>query len=218
MKFEAILFDLDGTLLDTSAGVIKAIDYIEQAYHLPELSAAEKRTFIGPPVQDSFRRCYRLTENRAWELASAWRNAYKDKFLLEAVPYDGIYDVLRFCREHGIKTGVATNKREDYTLKLLNHFRFTPLLDCIAGTDLEGKLKKADLIRVCMDKTGVTDGEKCLMVGDTENDQNAAKQAGVRFLGVTYGFGFSEKAEILAARGADSSADIIRYLAGCIRT
>ena len=117
--------------------------------------------------------------------------AYKDIFLLEAVPYDGIFDVLRFCCKHGIRTGVATNKREDYTRKLLEHFGFIPLFDCVAGTDLEGKLKKADLIRVCMEKCELERPDRCLMVGDTINDLEAANKAGTGFLGVSYGFGFS---------------------------
>lgn len=191
MQYQAVFFDLDGTLLDTSKGVIQAVDSIEAEYHLLELTAAEKRSFIGPPIQDSFERHYGLTKAQAWNLATAWRNVYKDKFLLEAVPYEGIYDVLCFCREYGIKTGVATNKREDYTRKLLDHFRFTPLFDCISGTDFEGKSTKADLIKVCMAKCGTEDASKCLMVGDTMNDLEAAKKAAVGFLGVSYGFGFS---------------------------
>ena len=190
MRFDAVFFDLDGTLLDTSAGVIKAIDHIAEIYHLPVLSLLKKRSFIGPPIQDSFQLHYGLSKEQAWELATAWRDAYKDLFLLEAEPYEGIYDVLRFCREYDIKTGVATNKREDYTKKLLDHFGFTPLFDYIAGTDFDGRMKKADLIRACMEKVGISNPEKCLMIGDTTGDMEAAKNAGVGFLGVTYGFGF----------------------------
>lgn len=190
MRFDAVFFDLDGTLLDTSSGVIKAIDRIAEIYHLPALSLLEKRSFIGPPIQDSFQQHYGLSKEQAWELATAWRDTYKDLFLLEAEPYEGIYDVLRFCREYDIKTGVATNKREDYTKIILEHFGFTPLFDYIAGTDFDGRMKKADLIRACMKKMGIFDPEKCLMVGDTTGDMEAAKNAGVGFLGVTYGFGF----------------------------
>ena len=164
---------------------------IEQ-FGLPPLTDGEQRSFIGPPIQDSFQRHYGLTKERAWELATAWRDAYKDIFLFEAIPYDGIYDMLRYIRGHGIKTGLATNKREDYTRRLLEHFAFTELFDHISGTDLEGHLKKPDLIHVCKDKLGVSDGKRCLMVGDTTNDLDAAKKTGVGFLGVTYGFGTFE--------------------------
>lgn len=203
MKYQAVFFDLDGTLIDTSEGVMRAIDSITEAYGLHPLSTAEKKSFIGPPIQVSFQQQYGLAKEHAWEIATRWREVYKDEYLLFARPYDGIYDLLSFCRENGIKTGVATNKREDYTKKLLEHFGFTPLFDWIAGTDFEGKLKKADLIRLCMEKTGVSDGEKCLMVGDTEGDWKAAMQAGVQFLGVTYGFGFTATEEICGLKAAN---------------
>ena len=127
-----------------------------------------------------------------------------------AVPYEGIFDLLHFCREHGIKTGVATNKREDYTKTLLDRFGFTPLFDCIVGTDMEGKLTKVDLIRACMERMGIMDPKECLMIGDTHGDQEAAAQAGVDFLGVTYGFGFTKETEGLPL--ADNCKDIENYI------
>lgn len=192
-KYDLVVFDLDGTLMDTSGGILACIDYIVGQYGFPPVPDDVKRGFIGPPIQDSFLRCYSLTEVQAWEMAIAWRNAYKDRFLFDAVPYDGIYDLLRFCQRCGASTGVATNKREDYTRTLLEHFGFTQLFDCICGTDMSGKLSKAELIRACMERTNTTDPEKCLMVGDTEGDFAAAKRAGVQFLGVTYGFGFTHE-------------------------
>lgn len=194
--YRAVFFDLDGTLLDTSAGVFKAIDWIAEKYEIHKLSENEKRTFIGPPIQDSLRRHYGLSEERARELGSAWRDVYKDKFLFDATPYEGIFNLLRFCREQGIKTGVATNKRADYTNTLLDRFGFTPLFDCIVGTDMEGNLTKADLIRTCMECTGSIGPERCLMIGDTMEDQMAAEKAGVDFLGVTYGFGFTKGTKV----------------------
>ena len=214
-QYQAVFFDLDGTLMDTSMGVIQAIDYIVGTFQLPVLSEQEKYAFIGPPIQKSFQVHYGCTQERAWELATAWRDAYKEKFLLEAIPYDGIYDLLRCLRQKGIKTCVATNKREDYTLKLLGHFSFLPLFDCIAGSDFEGKRGKPDMIRLCMEQTGITDPKRCLMVGDTVGDAAAAKEAGVDFLGVTYGFGFTAGITSLAANAvmmADGCAQIQEWL------
>lgn len=195
MKYQTVIFDLDGTLLDTSAGVIHAVDYIIAEFHLPVLSKEEKYSFIGPPVQKSFQTHYACTEEQAWKLASAWRKAYKERFLLEAVPYKGIYDLLRYLRQKGIRTCVATNKREDYTLKMLEHFSFLPLFDFIVGSDMAGKRSKTDMIGLCLGRINVTDPAQALMVGDTTGDMTAAEEAGVDFLGVTYGFGFREMDE-----------------------
>ena len=199
-KYHAAFFDLDGTLMDTSIGVIQAIDFIVEKFNLPPLSEAEKGSFIGPPIQRSFEEKYGLDKNHAWEIASAWRDAYKDQFLFGAMPYDGIYDLLKYCRKNGIKTGVATNKREDYALRLLQHFDFTNLFDCIVGSDFDGKRTKSQMIQMCVGKIGQSAPERCLMVGDTEEDGISAMQAGVDFVGVTYGFGLVPGKRCQAAR------------------
>ncbi len=208
MQYELVLFDLDGTLMDTSIGVIKTIDYIIDKFRLPELDEKAKQSFIGPPVQNSFRTHYNCSEERAWELATAWRNAYKDIFLLDAAAYDGIYELLEYLRKCGIKTAVATNKREDYTKKLLEHFSFTPLFDCIIGSDLDGKRTKPDMIRLGMEQCGVAEPAHCLMIGDTMGDCNAAREVGADFLGVTFGFGFKPGADNGGIKTADSCAEI----------
>lgn len=210
-KFECVLFDLDGTLMDTSSGILHCVDYIVGKFYLPYLEDETKRSFIGPPIQKSFQAHYGLSEERAWELATAWREAYKDTFLLEAEPYEGIYELLHSLRQNGIMTGVATNKREDYTLKLLEHFGFLPLFDCVVGSDFEGKRSKADMIRIGMERLGVDAPGACLMVGDTEGDMAAARAAGVGFLGVTYGFGF-KKSDIIGRPMASDCRDIQRLI------
>lgn len=213
MQYQALLFDLDGTLLDTSLGVIKAIDFIVEKFGLYSLSMEEKRSFIGPPIQNSFMLHYGCSEKRAWELATAWREAYKDQFLFEARPYKGIYELLQRCREHGIQTGVATNKREDYTLKLLEHFSFLPLFDCIVGSDFEGKRTKVDIIHLCMERLKIHNPGDCLMIGDTLGDIKAAQTAGVQALGVTYGFGLHD-AEELKIKTVDSCKEIMDLIDG----
>lgn len=207
-KYDCIMFDLDGTLMDTSSGILNCLDFIVEQFHLVPLSDQEKHCFIGPPIQESFQKHYSCSQERAWELAVAWREAYKEKFLLRAEPYDGIYDLLHKLRQAGIKTGIATNKREDYTLKLLKYFSFLSLFDCIVGSDFAGKRSKVDIICMCMKQIGVTKAERCLMVGDTIGDFTAAQKAGVDFLGVTYGFGFVIGQSIPNHKMANSCGEI----------
>lgn len=195
-EYSCIIFDLDGTLIDTSPGILQATDYIIKTFQLPDISDETKRTFIGPPIQISFQKHYGFSQEQAWKLATAWRDVYKEKFLLKATPYDGIYRVLQYLRDKEIKTCVATNKREDYTMELLDHFSFLNLFDCIVGSDFEGTRNKAEMIRLCMSRTGVINQIQCLMIGDTNGDLAAAKEIGIDFLGVTYGFGFSKDMNI----------------------
>lgn len=192
-SYSCVIFDLDGTLMDTSRGIIQATDFIIEKFQLPIISEDVKRSFIGPPIQKSIQLCYGIEQEQAWEIATVWRDAYKDKFLFEAYPYDGIYELLKILRKKKIKVCVATNKREDYAMRLLDYFSFTPWLDFIVGSDFAGKLSKTDMIQLCMKKTKMVDPAQCLMIGDTNGDMVAAQKCGIDFIGVTYGFGFKDE-------------------------
>ncbi|MDD6194957.1 MAG: HAD-IA family hydrolase [Lachnospiraceae bacterium] len=190
MKWDCILFDLDGTLLDTSVGVLKAVKYTIDKMGLPPVEDEIMKTFIGPPIYESFQSVYQLSQEQVDEATETFRDAYKDRFLLEATPYEGIYELLDFLKEQGCKLAVATNKRHDYTMKLLEHFDFPRRFDYILGSDFANTMKKADIIKTCLKELQVTDSKNAIIVGDTIHDYNGAQIAGVRFVGIDYGFGF----------------------------
>lgn len=194
-KYSCILFDLDGTLLDTSRGVLKSIDYTINELGLAPLSEEKKRTFIGPPIQNSFRATYGLDDEMTARAAMTFRNVYKDKFLLEAVPYDGMYDLLEELKANGIKMAVATYKREDYTMKLLDALDISKYFDIIKGSDMEGKLTKADIVQYCVDGLSA-DRRHIVLIGDSVNDETGAQARGIDFIGVTFGFGYKSKDDV----------------------
>lgn len=188
-KYKAVVFDLDGTLLDTSEGIIKSVDYTIAHMGLKELTLEEKRLFIGPPIQHSFKRVYSLDDEKTEMAANIFRKQYSNIDLFEAKVYDGIIELLVSLKENNVKIGVATYKREDYAAKILTHFGIDVLCDSIQGSDYEGVLTKQDIIDNCISELQV-DKETVLMVGDTDNDKIGAERAGVDFLGVGYGFGY----------------------------
>ena len=91
--FDVVVFDVDGTLLDTSEGVLASVKYTIKEHNLPEIDEEVLKTFIGPPIQNSFSKVYGLKGDILQELATTFRNQYKDVDLLKAVPYEGIYSV-----------------------------------------------------------------------------------------------------------------------------
>jgi phosphoglycolate phosphatase len=191
MKYRYLIFDLDGTLLDTSEGILKAIDYTICKLGLPNLSEEVKRTFIGPPIYESFARQYMFDKAGSEKATQIFRNVYKDKFLMEAVPYDGIYEMLRNLKQNGCGLAVATNKRDDYAQNLLNHFGFQNYFDYMEGSDFKNKKKKADIIRECIGHMNVMEINHVAMIGDTVQDYNGAYEVGIDFVGVKYGFGLN---------------------------
>ncbi len=189
-KFELAIFDLDGTLLDTSEGIFVSVKYAAKACGLRPLSEEELKSFIGPPVQDSFGRVYGLNEEERQRIAAVFRERYSTVDLLKATPYEGIFSLFESLNRSGVQTAVATYKREDYAVKLLKHFGFDRYTRLLYGSDMKGVLKKKDIIRKCIEESGRNASEKIVMIGDTASDAVAAQEAGVSFIGVTYGFGF----------------------------
>lgn len=195
-RYKAAIFDLDGTLLDTSEGIIAAVRYTTERYGLRSLNEEEIKSFIGPPIQHSFGRIYGVSGAELAELAGAFRDRYKDYDLLKAVAYDGIFDVFEALSKSGNRSAVSTYKRQDYAERILRHFGFDRYTDIMWGSDFEGKLTKSDIILKSLASAGITDRSDAVMIGDSDNDAKGAALLGLDFVGVTYGFGFKTADDI----------------------
>jgi len=190
-----VIFDLDGTLLDTKEGVIESAKYAARQMGYDELPYETMLSFVGPPIQNSFMKHYGCDQEMAQKAANIFRDYYKNTALLLAEPYEGIYDLCRVLKEHGVKMSVATYKREDYALTLLRHFDFHRYCDPMHGADNNNVLKKEDIVRMCQEEMGVTK-EDSVLIGDTDNDAKGAVKANTPFIAVTYGFGFRNEDDV----------------------
>lgn len=214
-RYDAVIFDLDGTLLDTAEGIFRSVSYAIETFSLPMPGDDVLSTFIGPPIQDSFMRIYGMDRDEAMKAANVFRERYKESDILLAKPYDGIYETIEALRGAGVKTAVATYKRQDYAEKILVHFGFDRICDHICGSDFEGKLKKKDIIENAVKACTITDAKKAVMVGDSDNDALGAAEAKHDFIAALYGFGFKDKED--AGRFplvgvAASPKDILRFV------
>lgn len=189
MKY--VIFDLDGTLLDTSKGIKDAVHFTIEKMGYKELEDSELDSFIGPPIQNSLIEHFGCSIEEAQQGANVFRDYYKNVSLLKATPYEGIYDVLEYINSNGMRAAVATYKREDYALQLLKAFRFNNYCEVMHGADNFNRLSKADIIKMCVDELG-GNVEEAIYVGDTNGDLKGAKECGMSFVGVTYGFGFAK--------------------------
>lgn len=209
MSIKLVVFDLDGTLLDTSEGIISAVNHTIKRNGLKELDKKELLSFIGPPIQDSFKRTYGLNDREVQKLAEQFRERYKNHDLLKAKPYEDIYCLMDDLVANGYKIAVATYKREDYALDILRHFDFDKYAVVMHGADGLNVLKKKDIIKMCIKETGIS-RDDTVYIGDTKSDRDAALEAGTEFIGVNYGFGF-KKVDGYADKPMDLSA-IVRSL------
>lgn len=187
MDLKCVIFDLDGTLFDTARSIMECIDYSTDKLGYPRLSYEQKLPFIGPPLLDSYTKAYGCSEEEAKALILAYREHYGGDALLHVDPYDGVYEMCQGVLDLGLKAAVATNKPQIYADRILKHFGMDRYMSVIHGADLKAELRKPDLIRLAARDCGA-DLQECVMVGDTEHDAKGAAEAGVPFLGVTYGF------------------------------
>lgn len=214
MQIENVVFDLDGTLLDTSEGIINSVIHTIKELDLPPLSDETISKFIGPPIQESFAKYCNCDEKTTIIASKLFRDYYKDVTLLEAKPYDGIYDVCEKLKKAGIKLAVATYKREDYALRLLNEFGFNNYCVSMHGADNENKLRKSDILDLCISEMGGLE-ENTVLIGDTEHDAKGALIANTKFLAVTYGFGYKKdytSSDVNCIGVADEPLDILKII------
>lgn len=214
-RYDLVIFDVDGTILDTSEGVISAIKHTIAEMGVDMLSDEALAGFIGPPIQDSFAKAYGIDGDILQDIASVFRSYYKEVDLFKAAPYEGIYEVFRELMKRKIMIGIATYKREDYAITLLKHFGFDRYTGNMHGGDHENKLKKKDIIELCILESGITDKNKIVMIGDTNHDAIGAELVGIDFIGVTFGFGFKSEedmAEVKHVGYLAKAAEILNYL------
>ncbi len=202
---KTVLFDLDGTLFDTKEGIFESIAYTNRQLKISAPSLEEMKKFIGPPIQDTYQAYYGFDAERARCAAGIFREYYKEKALYKAKLYDGIEELLFRLKKEDWTIGIATYKREDYAIKLVSHFGVDTKCDVVHGSDMQGRLTKKDIIRLCIEELQ-TESSSVVYIGDTYGDYKAATDLGIRFIAVTYGFGF-QRGETIDGKGVVGVAD-----------
>ena len=190
-----VVFDLDGTLLDTSEGIIESAVYAARQLGYDALPHETMLRFVGPPIQQSLMTFYGCDPETAQKGAEFFRDYYKTTALLKATAYNGIFELCSVLQKNGVNMAVATYKREDYALMLLRHFGFDQYCVSMHGADNLNVLKKEDIVRLCQQEMGA-ENENSVLIGDTEHDALGALKSHTPFLAVTYGFGFKSEDDI----------------------
>lgn len=211
MRFDTVIFDLDGTILDTLEDLKTSLNFALGKFAFPERTTDEVRKFVGNGIRKLIERGapQGLDEAELNNIHEAFTKHYTLHCADETKPYDGVCDVIRALREAGVKTAVVSNKA-DYAVKSLCERYFKGLFDCAAG-EKEGVRRKPspDAVNLILRRLGA---EKALYVGDSEVDIETAKNASLEALIVTWGF---RDEEFLKSRGAVNIArvpeDILKY-------
>ena len=188
MKYKNLLFDLDGTLTDSSEGIIKSVLYTYEKMQLDPPEESVLHTFIGPPLSDSFVK-HGVPEKDKDKAVAIYRERYNSIGKFENAPYPGMIELLQKLKDEGFKLYVATSKPEKTAIEVLDHFEMTRYFDEIAGATFDSsRVQKEDVIRYLLDKMEEND-EGTVMIGDTTFDVLGAAEHGIPCIAVTWGFG-----------------------------
>lgn len=197
---EYIFFDLDGTLTDSSPGIINSLMYAFEKLDFKINGREELRAFIGPPLIDMMMQQYGFSHEKATLGLKLYREYFRDKGIFENSVYDGIPAMLADLQSRGYKLVLATSKPEEFARRILEHFDIAKYFHFIGGSDMgETRSSKAAVIEYAMANCGIKDSEKCIMVGDREHDVIGADKCGIKTVGVLFGYGSKEELENVEA-------------------
>lgn len=193
MTKKSILFDLDGTLTDSGEGIMKSAIYALSHYGIEAPSEAELRSFVGPPLTESFAR-FGVPQDQLTKAVEIYRSRYIPIGRFENTPYPGIRDLLEKLKADGHRLYVATSKPEWMSVEILEYFDLAKYFDMICGasTDFSRNSKEA-VIAHLLEECGAQ--ENPIMVGDTAYDVIGAKEHGIPTIGVDWGYGQNEDME-----------------------
>lgn len=210
MGYDAILFDLDGTLTDSAEGIVNSVRYALRSYGIEESDTAALMRFVGPPLAFSFREYYGFSEERAEEAVTRFREYFTEKGILENRVYDGVRELLVALKAEGKRLAVATSKPQPLAERVLHNFALYDLFDVVSGASYdERSMNKATVITAALDALG-TPPSRVLMVGDRVYDVVGARECGVDACGVLYGCGTRE--EFVEAKYiAENVNDILHF-------
>lgn len=184
---KTILFDLDGTLIDSGPGIMNCVRYAYGCCGIEAPDQAVLKTFVGPPLRDSFVQ-NNIPEDQVETAIANFRRQYQLTGKYEITPYDGIESMLDALRSEGNTLCIATSKPEVLAVDILSRIGFNRYFDFICGATMDAtRESKSDVIAYLLTKA--TPGGEICMVGDTHYDILGAKAHAMTAIGVSWGYG-----------------------------
>lgn len=208
-----VLLDLDGTLTDSAPGITTSVTHAYRTLGLPVPDAAALRSFVGPPITESFPR-HGVPAERVAEAIATYRADFAVTGMWDNSLYPGIPEQLQRLRDAGCLLAVATSKPEVFAVPIVEHFGLTSRLAGVFGAPVDEQGTKGDVIARALATLGRDPGTSpVLMVGDRSHDVVGAREHGIGCLGV--GWGYAAPGE-LAAAGAVALVDDVGALASAV--
>jgi|LFRM01.2.fsa_nt_gb phosphoglycolate phosphatase len=191
--YQTILFDLDGTLIDSVDGIVHSVNHALKAFGMGVEDPGSLRKFVGPPLKQSFMSHCGFDEQKADEIIKVYRKYYTEKGIYEHTVYPGIPGFLQSLKSMGKTLAVATSKAEPIAKRILEYLELADYFTVISGSNMDGSGGAKDqVLRKCLDALNTSRYEDIVLVGDTVFDIVGARKIGIDSVAVLYGYGTLE--------------------------
>lgn len=211
--WSSVLFDLDGTILDSAPGIVDALTATFTHLGVPVPTRDEFMAYIGPPLLDSLQERAGLSEEKAREALSIYRTDFRRNGAFDSAIFPGVMGLLESLRDAGVPLAIATSKPEDQARAILDHFELTAYFEVIAGaSEDDARTSKAHVVGHALaelTKSGA-DTSQSVLIGDRIYDVEGAAAHDVPTIIVEWGYG--SPAEATGAIATVYSADRLREL------
>lgn len=210
MKYQALLFDLDGTLIDSLADIILSINKTRAAFDLPPLTDDQITPHVGYGLADLLEQTFPEITLPVSRIVEIYRPVYRKVMLHNTRLFDGITALLGELKHRDLSLFLVTNKSEEPSHAILEKLGIHGFFQGIAGGDTYHARKPDPVQIVSLLKDAKINPERALMAGDHENDILAAHAAGCGSVYCTWGFG--TPGNVSPHYRADSPEDILSFL------
>ena len=191
--YDAILFDVDGTLIDSAPGILNTLETVFRDMGV-DVTNVNLRRYIGPPLRKSFAEHF-SDPAKIEEATERYRMIYHEKGSHEGGVYPGVPEMLRRLKDAGLTLCTATCKPTEVVTPILEEQGIAGYFAFIGGASMdESRDTKTDVIRHVLGQPALQ-GKRVLMVGDRSDDLQGAANCGLDAAGVLYGYGSREELE-----------------------
>ena len=216
IPFDLVGFDLDGTLLDTSADLTAGVNHALGTIGLGPFPVEAIRPFIGRGARRMLERALILagieSDTMVDELLPIMLDHYEAHIAVHTRPYPGLIAAMDELASRGIRLAICTNKREKFARKLLDALDLTPRFAAIVGGDTLAPNRMKPLPDLLLDMVAKAGGGRTIFLGDTDNDTLAARAAGIPSIAVSFGFVPCTAEELGADAGIEHYNELVPLL------
>lgn len=193
-RYKALLFDLDGTIIDSSEGISHCLRHALKKLGV-DSEGIDILKYIGPPIHEIFMDILD-DEEKTQKAIAYYREEYAKVGVHQNKLFDGIKETVHLLHEDGYKILLATSKPEINARIILKDFDMDKDFDVIGGSTLDGRIShKHEVILDVLSRAGIDDKSTALMIGDRKYDLIGAVNTGIDAMGVLFGFGTKEELE-----------------------